>query len=119
MREIKFRGKDYNDNWIYGWLSGPNTIHFEPANKYKWTAESVLPETVGQFTGVQDENAKDVYEGDIVKFKPSLSMDARKCIGRVRFRQAEFILDSEDYHSLNRVYEIRVVGNIYDNPEFI
>lgn len=71
MREIKFRGKRLdNGEWVYGDLIHDNIggcyiYPIECDNLYKENA--VLPESVGQFTGLHDKNGKEIYEGDILR----------------------------------------------------
>lgn len=68
MRQIKFRGrrKD-NGEWVFGdYCSLPNSnIVFVNQNN-EIDCEMVIPDTVGQFTGLVDRNGKEVYHKDIV-----------------------------------------------------
>lgn len=133
MREITFRGQKVdNGEWVYGFLCCANII--DEWTPHKWEDEEgntgeyctterhkVIPETVGQYTGLVDKNGKKIFEGDIVKFSHPAFKESK--IGFVDWEENEvgFVLRINDDYTyiayLSEFYEI--IGNIYDNKEIL
>jgi uncharacterized phage protein (TIGR01671 family) len=137
MREIEFRGKDIeNGEWVFGdlhTLCDKPHIHTEKSKfPYAGKRSFVIPETIGQFTGLLDKNGKKIYEGDIVRhpyvdpiFRDLVeSKDGDGVTSEVVFHDGAFVVkyDVNDYIYLDgftRNGHVEVIGNIHDNPELI
>jgi uncharacterized phage protein (TIGR01671 family) len=142
MRQIKFRGKDLNTgDWVYGdlhTLCDKPHIHTEPTSyPFAGKRSFVNSDTIGQYTGLQDKNGREIYEGDIIrKTETTYRMTD---IGVVKYcnEEAKFVLhvtdkyraydfsfvkdfQSQDGHATVPCHnEYEVVGNVYDDKELL
>jgi uncharacterized phage protein (TIGR01671 family) len=124
MREILFRGKTYDGEWVYGGYFEDRDYHFIPRGIGAAFVE-VDPETVGQFTGVFDNNGNKIFEGDIVDFYEVLCQkrDMIPFKGVVKrgngYYYVEYINErnQKGRWNLSSCWHLEVVGNIHDNKE--
>ena len=125
-REILFRGKRVdNGEWIEGFyaVSGDKTyiiIDNDVAVGYVKMKE-VLPETVGQYTGLTDKNGTKIFEGDIIQGTIVSQWSKRKIICHIGWKIDGFVsIDRKNFiHKVKFAKDIEVIGNIYDNPELL
>ena len=156
MREILFRGKTpITNKWAFGtgllydgintWIVDNPTL--EPL-AFGTRKATVMPETVGQYTGLTDKNGKKIFEGDIFKFNDEVFESHYTSCGTEynswyvenyavvgfcgysgRFDFVEYKFNENaveaDLHENNAVdfasfvSDLEVIGNIHDNPELL
>lgn len=124
MREILFRGKRIDNNeFVHGslYVCGRKDGKCEIANydrhlNIERFAYEVLPETVGQYTGLTDKNGKKIFEGDIVKNEYGY-------IGLIVMKACSYYIEWQSGNFSNDLYvfadTLEVIGNIHDNPELL
>lgn len=122
MRRYKFRGKSTDTKeWLVGALV-PNGKRpcIAPFGEL-FHLEEVSHETVGQFVELTDRNKREVYEGDILKWK---EYDFEK-IGIVIWSPSGVFIGRPREHGIQcigvaaTIKETEVIGNIHDNPELL
>ena len=162
-REILFRGKTIDGDWeegdlihnlIYDGVSDKELrigdIYFERATDadiHGTCVYKVIPETVGQFTGLTDKNGKKIFEGDIVRTQEysdrpySVKRKAKRFLGVVEYYENKWhstttrftnhiynngfrVKILEDMGKFNHgawsdFWDCEVIGNIHDNPELL
>lgn len=162
MREIKFRGiRTDNGKFVYGYYDCI-TDNYTPKNRHYITTlveldngeviqvgrYEVIPETVGQYTGLKDNNGNKIFEGDIFKFKDEVwessytpcgteydswevenyavvgynEETARFDFVKYKLNENSVEVDLHENHDLefaDFVSELEIIGNIYDNSELL
>ena len=131
-REILFRGKRTdNGKWICGHLLEQNIPDYhsyivasfiaEQDNRHTEIIEfaiyEVIPETVGQYTGLTDKNGKKIFEGDIVR---AFTRFSEIYVFSVAYHDGTFWFKNWSWTKfLFKFEKIEVIGNIHENPEIL
>lgn len=143
MREILFRGKPKNkadyeflkkmyrnnckNGFIYGSLVVSHGKYYicimalcqinSLVDNGNTTMFEVIPETVGQCTGLRDKNGERIFEGDIVTM-PRYGGGRHKSF--VYFKNGKFAVNGSNYSFKDICPKnMEVIGNIHDNPELL
>ena len=126
MGEILFRGKlPYSGNWIHGGLveRDGETYIVGILNSLRIDGVEVIPETMGQFTGMTDENGVKIFEGDVVEglFFFGMSINAVVTFKGGSFGLKWYREGIEEFSAFSSFCNVtfKVIGNIFDNPELM
>lgn len=124
--KVKMNGEKVPSNWVYGGVcqgKGDFSIIYgsmdmeleQPTEKHV-----VYTDTIGQYTGLTDNNGTKIFEGDIVNFKTTAyhfkncRIKYQSCYGRY------CAIDNKGYeYPMDKTFEYEVIGNIHDNPELV
>ena len=139
MKNIDYRGKDKDGNWIYGFY-----VHFRDLMRNReahqittgysdsmpesngisfcGNFEDVDPKTLGRFTGVEDKNGNPIYEGDIVRYRwtdERFKKNPKYTIAVVEWDKWNAGWGLKHCISVSfRKERLEVLGNIHDNPNY-
>ena len=144
MREILYRGVSTDSvEWVEGWFEmypygrWPMKETIIPADEAKdgyFHHVEVIPETVGQFTGLTDKNGKRIFEGDIFSVtwsakdrtpvvKTFVAVFKNGCFYARAFNGNQIVATIANYANCRKVGDtgvfVEVIGNIHDNPELL
>jgi uncharacterized phage protein (TIGR01671 family) len=151
MREIKFRGKQLGSGeWVYGHFiktkNHKDNCYISQGDPYNDMGMmqgfvNVDPETVGQSTGLKDNNGKEIYEGDIIVTEAYPFFDNQQpnyrgvvewiysqwqvvlhCVNVAKAGISEGInqgLNDIGLDEGERFNDVLVIGNVHENPELL
>lgn len=139
MRTIKFRGKkEETGKWVYGFFaflhvsdtsdsgqiskgiqSIPSILNDDKGHRQEWN--TVVLNTVGQFTGFLDYFRNEIYEGDYIqRYYDIGDGNVYKSEGVVVFEDGAFgVKQGDSVLHLHAVKGWTVIGNIHDNPKLL
>jgi uncharacterized phage protein (TIGR01671 family) len=113
MRKIKFRAWDKQNNKFLPHIYQMGSGFPSPDYCYHFL----------QYTGLNDKNGKEVYEGDIIAWQHWVSSVRDGAVrevwenATVVFENGAFKANDIDFDISDSVYE--VIGNIYEHPELL
>ena len=133
MREILFRGKIVDGGeWLYGHYVhqyGADMIYLLDGvdREYGFDYYHIDEETVGQYTGLTDNNDKKIFEGDIISH--FIKYLGQRVEATVEYDN-QFASYVCNYTFENKICNaflcdwvdgngVEIIGNIHDNPELL
>jgi uncharacterized phage protein (TIGR01671 family) len=151
MREYLFHGKRVdNGEWVEGYyvkaqkLNGSNEYeHFIIEEAATGQSHLIIPETIGEFTGIYDINKRKIFENDIVRTQPytdrpySQRAKSKQHIGVIEYYTRHFknrfheqIYDAgwqvkvKDFgkftcYDWSEFFKCEVIGNVFDNADLL
>ncbi|MBQ4062220.1 MAG: hypothetical protein IJD14_05130 [Christensenellaceae bacterium] len=134
MDKVLFRGKrTENGEWIYGFYAESGERKYILMDGFAVgyvTMKEVVPDTVGQYTGLTDKNGVKIFEGDIGRYTQTdgarLNGKRIVCTGKVVYNEktASYAVDGRDetgvkYYDYFSIKDFEVISNMHDNTELL
>ena len=120
MREFKFRVWDSYHQEMINWSKYKDELVSED-----FINHGKGPLVVMQYTGLKDMKGKEIYEGDIVEFRPWRGEETENYIVKYISDDASFRGIKEKKSSIkvlsliNSEQGLKIIGNIFENLELV
>ena len=123
MREIKFRV------WSNREMRFPPTLgEWDDSDNHHFFGYNKKPSVIMQYTGLKDKNGKEIWEGDIVRYKvfERFHEQDSKRVSQVAwlndkagfFPMSEHTVVEDGFYNYE-IEDFEVIGNIYENKELL
>ena len=117
MRKIKFRGKDKAGVWIFGAYCQDEQCMFTLVND-TYVFIKVIPDTVGQFTGLTDVDGNEIFEDDFIQnevnpfeiYQVAMVDGCWSAMNHIDCGVLHWFLENAPY---------KIIGNFHDNPNLL
>lgn len=124
MREILFKAKTINGNWVNGLLANKDDKWYISNKAGMPFAYDVRPETICQFTGLCDKNGNKIWDNDILMAHLDESYQEDTTYKTVEWGVAGWVtheIGSTDREYLDEFDQnyFEVCGNVFDSPELL
>ena len=132
MREILFKAKTCNGEWVEGLLANKGNKWYISNKAGQPFAFEVRPDTICQYTGLTDKNGRKIWENDIVKYHfgddvaPVRYGVYQSCFDSTQTGHVGFYVDWDSKKALRKdlgywvnMIDCNVIGNVFDNPELL
>lgn len=129
MRDIKFRARRKNGEWVVGNFIHHFATYFNTEEHYSifllkpendnggYWVEDIDYNTVGQFTSLYDCDGKEIFEGDILDFN-GITVEVRFVRGVFAFL-INGDLDEELCGDCRTDLFAKIIGNVHENPDIL
>lgn len=131
MQDIIFRGKSVdNDRWVYGSLEVNNISETTYIKSWGYNHQGEIdcveyevdPNTIGQYTGIENTNGEQIFDGDIV-LVPQYARFPGECETGIVLWDDDSAMFKIGFDKFDRRFDefpdnnFEVIGNIYDNKK--
>lgn len=132
-REILFTAKNKKGKWIFGMPTYDLSFLFSEESISSYDNYTIIPETLFQYTGIEDVNDVKIFENDIIEanfsngesyiFRGIVVYDAGgyclKCIKSNKESDIGTLVAFSIGTGETKLRKGYKIGNIFDNPELL